>query len=163
MKMKRAKARSAFRAASKFVGLCALLAVTLVAWELLALRGEHPQVAEQGAAPAWGEEALATQADRGWPQSLIAPANACGLGASSCFQCHNGFRASAPSAERWHAQHDGVNHSCAGCHKGNARIMREEMAHRNMIADPRTQPAESCASCHREDLDQLVSSYGGEG
>lgn len=97
----------------------------------------------------WGAEILDVIHDSALAQSLIAPANACGLGASSCFRCHNGNRAPEPPADPWHVDHGRVNNSCAGCHLGNPRLMREEMSHNNFVPDPRTTPDESCAGCHR--------------
>ncbi len=70
--------------------------------------------------------------------SPIALANACGMGASSCFKCHNGTRAAAPKSDKatdpWHPDHKTVNDSCVGCHNGNARLMKEEMAHAKMLS-----------------------------
>lgn len=111
----------------------------------------------------WGGESLAeTHASPGL-FSLIGVANACGLGASSCFKCHNGSRAAAPNMDEtaapWHAQHRTVNHSCAGCHDGNPRIIRKAMAHRNLIPDPNQMPDKSCASCHADDSNQYVQRY----
>ncbi len=94
----------------------------------------------------------------------IRVANACGLGASSCFRCHNGKRAASPGADPkknpWHKQHEVVNYSCAGCHKGNPRLMKKKIAHSRLIADPRQQPAKSCFNCHTaDDSQKLVDRY----
>ncbi|MDX9766621.1 MAG: hypothetical protein RBT51_04705, partial [Ectothiorhodospiraceae bacterium] len=67
-------------------------------------------------------------------------------------------RAAAPSTLAWHTQHDKVNGSCVGCHAGNPRLMRQEMAHKGLVGDPRANP-EICASCHKSDLDALVEQY----
>jgi hypothetical protein len=113
----------------------------------------------------WGNEVFDAIHDTGLIQGVIKPANACGLGASSCFRCHNGRRAPEPAADQatapWHVDHARVNNSCAGCHNGNPRLMREEMAHKDMLADPRNTPAESCASCHRDasELEGLLDRY----
>ncbi len=145
----------------RMTALCSMFAAVLLGWELLALHGEQVESgAQEETVAGWGNEVLASRPAGLWPTSIIPPANACGLGASSCFQCHNGFRASTPSGEAWHTQHEAVNNSCTGCHKGNARILREDLAHRNMIVDPRQQPADSCAGCHEgEDVAQLVRKY----
>lgn len=116
------------------------------------------------AAPAWGEEVLAETHASFAALSPIALANACGLGASSCFKCHNGKRAPQPAqsveTSPWHAQHLTVNYSCAGCHGGNPRILKQEIAHQKLIANPLTQPDKSCASCHTaQQTDTRLSAY----
>jgi hypothetical protein len=91
---------------------------------------------------------------------IIRPANACGLGASSCFKCHNGKRAAAPAKQPWHTQHTSVNHSCVGCHGGNPRIIRKEMSHQGLIADPRSKPEQGCKGCHQgDDFPALLQTY----
>lgn len=118
---------------------------------------------------AWGSEAIVEGNDPHAGISGLSPvalANACGLGASSCFKCHNGKRAEAPSldAEKspWHAQHKSVNYSCAGCHGGNPRLQKKEIAHKGLIVNPVQSPEKSCASCHGgADLKKLTSSYHG--
>lgn len=111
----------------------------------------------------WGAESLAEAHEGVSGFSIIGVANACGLGASSCFKCHNGSRADAPNEDPatapWHAEHRTVNNSCAGCHNGNPRIIRKEMAHNKLIANPRMQPAESCASCHSGDAESKLTRY----
>ncbi|MFC1589637.1 hypothetical protein ACFL3P_05125 [Pseudomonadota bacterium] len=112
----------------------------------------------------WGSESL-SQAYSNLPKlSPISLANACGLGASSCFKCHNGKRAGAANMDSekapWHSQHAKVNNSCAGCHQGNPRLMKEKMAHNRMLADPRTDLEKACSTCHAgKDLDELNKSY----
>lgn len=99
----------------------------------------------------WGIEALDALHQEVRALSPLPPANACGLGASSCFRCHNGQRAAAPStgeAGPWHDQHATVNYSCAGCHKGNPRIIKESIAHKGLVANPLTAPAQTCTGCH---------------
>lgn len=100
----------------------------------------------------WGSEVLQAIYENGVLQSPIRLANACGLGASSCFKCHNGSRAEKPKMDPatspWHAQHATVNNSCAGCHQGNPRIIKKEVAHANLVADPRAASVELCAACH---------------
>jgi hypothetical protein len=113
----------------------------------------------------WGAEVFDVIHDNAIAQGLVRPANACGLGASSCFRCHNGRRAAEPSSDPvtapWHAQHARVNNSCAGCHSGNPRLMREQMAHQDLIANPLNSPEESCASCHRSasELEEFLGRY----
>ncbi|MBF0470263.1 MAG: hypothetical protein HQL48_02695 [Gammaproteobacteria bacterium] len=92
--------------------------------------------------------------------SPIPVANACGMGASSCFKCHNGKRAGVASPEVWHNDHSKVNHSCVGCHKGNERLMLEKMAHQKMVNDPRTEPEKICMDCHKDgDQQALLATY----
>jgi hypothetical protein len=103
----------------------------------------------------WGAEVFDSIHESVIADGLVRPANACGLGASSCFKCHNGTRAPEPDTNPvsapWHSEHARVNNSCVGCHNGNPRLMREQMAHKDLIADPRQQPGESCASCHKNE------------
>lgn len=113
----------------------------------------------------WGDEVFDAIHDGVVAGDLVRPANACGLGASSCFKCHNGKRAEEPNTDPvkapWHVQHAKVNNSCVGCHNGNPRLMREKMAHQKLIGNPRAAPNESCASCHRSEaeLKDLVDLY----
>lgn len=115
--------------------------------------------------PDWGAEVFDAIHDSAIAQGLVRPANACGLGASSCFRCHNGRRAAEPASDPtvapWHVEHARVNHSCAGCHQGNPRLMREQMAHQGLIVNPRNSPAETCATCHRDasELEDLLARY----
>jgi len=115
-----------------------------------------PQAANAG----WGSEAVAEVRGMMRAVSPIAEANACGMGASSCFKCHNGTRAVAPSQEKWHTDHKSVDNSCVGCHKGNARLIKKELAHAEMVKDPRPKAAEMCASCHKSgNAAELAKSY----
>ncbi|MCW9059779.1 MAG: hypothetical protein OQL11_13000 [Gammaproteobacteria bacterium] len=112
----------------------------------------------------WGNEFLADVHEHVLAGLPIQVANACGLGASSCFRCHNGKRAEEPGMDPdqdpWHVQHKSVNNSCAGCHQGNPRLMKQDIAHAGLIGDPRQQPATSCFSCHTGADDQgLVDIY----
>lgn len=111
----------------------------------------------------WGAEATAAVASGLVQLSPISLANACGMGASSCFRCHNGKRAAAPNMDAakspWHKQHAKTNNSCVGCHKGNARIMKEDLAHAKMIAKPHDNSAGDCASCHTSDLAKVQGAY----
>ena len=147
------------RAAS--LALALLLGLAL--WTFGAPRGA-PDAAQS--AGAWGDEAL--QAEPGAAAAVadwlpLAPANACGLGASSCFKCHNGKRAALPTADPvkgpWHLQHSKVNNSCVGCHHGNPRVMKEDVAHNKLVAKPRDDTAGSCAGCHTGDLDKVKNAY----
>ena len=114
-------------------------------------------------AAAWGEEVLLQAQERVSALSPIADANACGMGASSCFKCHNGTRAKAPGMDKqkdpWHVQHKTVNYSCAGCHHGNPRLIKKELAHADLIKDSRTR-SDTCESCHKgQDVAKLLKSY----
>lgn len=113
---------------------------------------------------AWGDEVLASIHEHVVTGLPIRVANACGLGASSCFRCHNGKRAEEPAndpvKDPWHVQHKTVNNSCAGCHQGNPRLMKQDIAHTGLIANPRLQPATTCFSCHTSSNAQgLVDVY----
>lgn len=112
----------------------------------------------------WGSESLSQVYDALSDISPISLANACGLGASSCFKCHNGKRAAAANMDSekapWHSQHAKVNNSCAGCHQGNPRLMKENMAHNRMLGDPRTDLQQACSTCHSGvDLNELSKAY----
>ncbi|MFO1268108.1 MAG: hypothetical protein U1F67_15840 [Rubrivivax sp.] len=119
----------------------------------------------RAAAAPWGGEAAAADSEDPLHWLPMAPANACGLGASSCFKCHNGKRAAAPAADAtkapWHAQHAKVNNSCAGCHKGNPRVMKDDVAHTKMLAKPRDDSGGSCGTCHTADLAKIKTAYTG--
>lgn len=108
---------------------------------------------------AWGQVALSPVDSVLRQVSPLPFANACGLGASSCFRCHNGKRAEAPSDDAWHTDHAKVNFSCAGCHNGNPRIIKQAIAHKDMIPDPRTTPEQSCSSCHKGDVSSKLANY----
>lgn len=111
----------------------------------------------------WGIEAIDTLQQQTEKLSPISLANACGLGASSCFRCHNGQRAQSPKTGNddgpWHSQHASVNYSCAGCHKGNPRIIKESIAHKDLVVNPLSQPTKTCASCHANDAQQKADIY----
>ncbi|HEB85632.1 MAG TPA: hypothetical protein ENI68_01245 [Gammaproteobacteria bacterium] len=121
---------------------------------------DQTSVNSTSAKPAWGDAVLAN-IDRYVVAVLpIRVANACGLGASSCFKCHNGKRAESPSNKPWHTQHEPVNFSCAGCHKGNPRLMMKSIAHSRLIVDPRQTASQSCFNCHTTgDPQKLVDRY----
>jgi nitrate/TMAO reductase-like tetraheme cytochrome c subunit len=112
----------------------------------------------------WGSEALSEVYDGLSTLSPISLANACGLGASSCFKCHNGKRAEAPKTSPtdgpWHAQHSRVNNSCTGCHKGNPRLMKEKMAHSRLLTDVLNNTDKACSKCHSgSELEDLIKTY----
>lgn len=166
--------RTVFRHLQRITVIIGVLTLSVVAWSFiagaLAGKGETMAGADSGLATGeagWGSETL----DAGYqPWSLFPLANACGLGASSCFKCHNGKRAKKwsedPKTAPWHPNHKKVNFSCAGCHKGNPRLLKKSLAHKKLIADPRTKPEESCAKCHQgDDTAKLLKPYaiGGAG
>ncbi len=145
----------------------ALLLVTLVvSVATLLVINQHSNDASSVQAAlddGWGSEVLSLAYD-GISSSIIPLANACGIGASSCYKCHNGKRAGAPDMDvkkaPWHKEHAKVNNSCAGCHKGNPRLMKESMAHNRMISDPRDKLQQACSTCHAgDDLDTLSKPY----
>lgn len=121
-----------------------------------------PRDTESVAAQGWGAESLAEVRSSLRQISPVALANACGMGASSCFKCHNGKRAAAPNMDAakapWHAQHKKVNNSCVGCHKGNPRLMKEDLAHAGMLKGPRG-GHNACGSCHTSDLAKVEAMY----
>ncbi len=114
--------------------------------------GPQATRAPAGGESGWGGEVLATVRDQALALAPLPVANACGIGASSCFKCHNGSRAAAPKSDKaaapWHPDHKTVNDSCVGCHGGNARIIKKEIAHANLVKDPRAR-AENCTNCHK--------------
>ncbi len=120
------------------------------------------RVGEPVATHGWGSESLAEVGSGLRLLSPIALANACGMGASSCFKCHNGKRSAAPNMDAakapWHTQHKKVNNSCVGCHKGNPRIMKEDLAHAGMLKGPKG-GQEACGSCHTSDLAKVEAMY----
>jgi nitrate/TMAO reductase-like tetraheme cytochrome c subunit len=130
---------------------------------LAGLASKHAEDSAALAATGWGSEATVALAEGVAQLSPISLANACGLGASSCFKCHNGKRAAAPEMNAakapWHAQHAKVNGSCTGCHKGNSRIMKQEVAHAKMLAKPRDNTGEACGGCHKGDLAAVQGAY----
>ncbi|MAT64493.1 MAG: hypothetical protein CMN57_02470 [Gammaproteobacteria bacterium] len=114
-------------------------------------------------ASAWGNQVLEEIHKHVAAGIPIRVANACGLGASSCFKCHNGNRAEKPGEDPeqdpWHVHHQKVNNSCAGCHQGNPRLMKESIAHRGLVANPASKPESTCFSCHGSDETNLVDVY----
>ena len=164
---KRGAERRLWMPVVSFLGAVALAFAGLVA---LNGSGESSRpMAAQDAGSGWGSQVLATVHKEVIDRAPISVANACGMGATSCFKCHNkSERGPKPnmdkSAAPWHPQHMDVNHSCDGCHKGNPRLMIEGTAHRNMVADPRTQPEKTCGSCHdKGKVVDLLKQYQGVG
>ncbi|MBK1615943.1 hypothetical protein CKO44_21040 [Rubrivivax gelatinosus] len=133
-----------------------VVSVLLLGWAALA-EWHESRPAEPAAAvvdAGWGHEVLQAadderSADRFSPLGV---ANACGLGASSCFKCHNGVRAAAPAADAakgpWHRDHAKVNYSCVGCHQGNPRLLKQDLAHARLVANP-LQSEAACSACHQ--------------
>lgn len=147
-----AAGRRAGRRLGMAVAALALVGVLAATASLLATRADEPLAARDDGQVGWGSEALAAAAERAFELAPIPVANACGIGASSCFKCHNGTRAAAPKADKaaapWHPHHKTVNDSCVGCHGGNARIIKKEIAHTGLVKDPRGSP-EACGKCHK--------------
>lgn len=142
-------------------GVALAVAGVLVATAALVATPTDPGARAEGSE--WGGEALAAAAERAFEWAPIPVANACGIGASSCFKCHNGSRAAAPKADKasspWHPQHKTVNNSCVGCHAGNARLIKKEIAHTGLVKDPREAP-QACGKCHQTgNAADLLKSY----
>ena len=132
-----------------------VLLLVLLGWAALAewraAAPREPVAAEAEAG--WGHEVLQPVADgRADRFSPLGVANACGLGASSCFKCHNGVRAAAPNSDAakgpWHRDHAKVNYSCVGCHQGNPRLLKQDLAHARLVANPLQSDA-ACTACHQ--------------
>jgi len=158
-----------------YAGALAIFTLVAVTWALLMTPPASPEMSAHNPdasvaletagsdVSGWGREALNVVHEQAVAWSPIAVANACGMGASSCFKCHNGKRAEAPKMDKkahpWHADHKNVNDSCVGCHSGNARIIKQDIAHAGLIKDPRPKP-EVCATCHKSgDVSALLKSY----
>jgi len=133
--------------------LSVLFTVSTVAWVSLVTEQQSQAAPASVASAGWGHEALGGLREYAAALSPIANANACGMGASSCFKCHNGIRAAAPIMDPkkgpWHFDHKSVNGDCVGCHKGNERLIKKELAHTGLIKDPRQKTAETCDACHK--------------
>lgn len=155
------RSRRIVRFTRRLVGTIVTLSiVAILSWGKPPVGFSTAQLDETQNTPSgWGAEVLYTESV---PilDHLIRPANACGLGASSCFKCHNGKRAAIPGKRLWHSQHAAVNNSCVGCHGGNPRLIRKDMSHKGLIADPRSQPDASCKGCHQgNNIATLVQTY----
>jgi len=133
--------------------LTVLFSTSTVDWLSLVADPQSQVAPVSSVGAGWGHEAIGNL--RGYAAALspIADANACGLGASSCFKCHNGTRAPAakmdPKSSPWHPDHASVNGDCVGCHKGNERLIKKELAHTGLIKDPRKNIADTCVACHK--------------
>lgn len=142
----------------------ALLAVTAMAWSLLSqtppLSSPAHYTYHTPAPAGWGASAIRKIHYSFAACSPIAAANACGMGASSCFKCHASGRGPAISKSPWHSDHEQVNNDCVGCHQGSPWILKKSLAHAGMIANPLTVPEKSCATCHQgANISKLVASY----
>lgn len=144
------------RAAIRLLGRSAALTLTAVALATVtAITAYHLQGSDETYRAAWGSSVVEKH-DEAAPaadlaDSVIPPANACGLGASSCYDCHGGVRAEFDEDTAWHDDHADVNHSCEGCHAGNPRMMMDDMAHDGMREIPVDDIEASCADCHDDD------------
>lgn len=136
-----------------FTSLAVLFSASTEAWLTLVANQQAPIASITSTDSGWGQEAIGNVRQYAAALSPIANANACGMGASSCFKCHNGIRAVAPKMDAktapWHVNHQSVNGDCVGCHKGNERLIKKELAHTGLIKDPRTRVADTCDSCHK--------------
>lgn len=133
--------------------LTTLFAVSTIAWLLFIGEQQSPLSQVGMTNTGWGKEAIGDMREYLAVLSPVASANACGMGASSCFKCHNGTRAAAPKMDaksgQWHRDHKSVNGDCVGCHKGNERLIKKELAHTGLIKDPRLNIVETCNVCHK--------------
>jgi hypothetical protein len=139
------------RALIATTALTVLFTASTAAWVSLVTEPQSQSLTVSSAG--WGDEAIGDARVYLAALSPVASANACGMGASSCFKCHNGTRAAAPKmdakAAPWHVNHKSVNGDCVGCHKGKERLIKKELAHEGLIKDPRLNVAESCDVCHK--------------
>jgi len=130
-----------------------ILSTSTAAWLSMVSERQSQSATTHSADAGWGHEAIEDLREYAAALSPIASANACGMGASSCFKCHNGARASAPKMDPktapWHLEHKSVNGSCVGCHKGKDRLVKKELAHEGMIIDSRLKVVEACDVCHK--------------
>ncbi len=156
--------RSLVRNFARALLLMTLVVTTTIVLVISSHDSDQALLAQDASQQGWGHVALSQVYSGMSGISPISLANACGLGASSCFRCHNGKRAVAASMDAskapWHSNHTKVNNSCAGCHRGNPRLMKEKMAHSRMLSDPRSDLQQACATCHSgDDLDALSKPY----
>lgn len=166
-KAKKGAVRRFWMPVTGFLGMAALVLAGLGA--VGGQGAEAPTAATQEDHSGWGSQVAATVHREVVERAPIGVANACGMGATSCFQCHNqSERGPEPAMDEstapWHPQHMEVNHSCDGCHQGNPRVRIEDTAHRDMVVDPRSQPEETCGSCHEGgEVSELLTEYQGVG
>ncbi|AFM42170.1 hypothetical protein Desaci_3274 [Desulfosporosinus acidiphilus SJ4] len=92
------------------------------------------------------------------PQDVQA---ACGASTSSCKTCHE-VQGADPVSKKgdWHSQHS-FGDFCQACHLGVATETDKTKAHAGMIANPVTQPDQTCISCHPTDAAARAAKYGG--
>ena len=140
------------------IGLAVFGVVNVMLYEAGPEGGQTPNSSRSDspvASGGWGAEALNLVEQATSQLQLIPLANACGLGASSCFRCHNGKRAGQASPNAWHTEHEKMNNSCVACHGGNPRLMKEKLSHKGMLLNPMTQPDKYCFDCHNDDKAQV--------
>src|SRR5674476_843754 len=93
--------------------LTVLFSASTAAWLSLMAEQQSTISPVSSADSGWGREAIGNVREYVAAISPIANANACGMGASSCFKCHNGIRAEAPKMDAktapWHFNHESVN------------------------------------------------------
>jgi hypothetical protein len=86
---------------------------------------------------------------------------ACGASTSSCKTCHE-IQGADPVSQKgsWHSQH-AFGDYCQACHLGVATETDKTKAHAGMIANPLTQPDQTCAACHPTNTAAMVAKYTG--
>ncbi|MDQ7095878.1 hypothetical protein REC12_19985 [Desulfosporosinus sp. PR] len=86
---------------------------------------------------------------------------ACGASTSSCKTCHE-VQGADPVSKKgdWHSQHS-FGDFCQACHLGVATETDKTKAHAGLVANPLSQPDQSCVSCHPADTAARVAKYGG--
>lgn len=87
------------------------------------------------------------------------PANPCGLGATTCFKCHDGRKALLPNDAAFHGDHSSVNYSCPSCHGGKPWMKAKGSSHRGLRPNPMEDKKESCEKCHPDGLPGKTDSY----
>ena len=148
-RLKRASRSLLFYAAAlMFVTIIAVIWSALSATQSTPAARLHSRRLSVAQASGWGASALRIVHGSLNACPLIATANACGMGASSCFKCHSGGRGPAISNVPWHTDHAPVNNDCVGCHAGSPWILKKSLAHAGLIPNPLTQP-KRCAACHK--------------
>jgi hypothetical protein len=151
------------------IGLLALAATSMLPQTQPRGEAQRAQAARASTQPqtastsAWGSEVLRGAREQAFEWAPFSVANACGIGASSCFKCHNGTRAIAPKDDKktspWHPDHSTVTDDCVGCHHGNPRIIKKEFAHANLVANPLSS-VDDCTRCHKGgDAPALLKKY----
>lgn len=96
-----------------------------------------------------------------WNLSPKTAEAACGASTSSCTTCHE-VRGEDSVANKgdWHTQH-AFSDVCQACHLGVGTENDKVKAHAGMLANPLSQPEQSCSSCHPSDIAARVAKYGG--